>query len=80
MFGAPDEDLLSLSEAIRAIRVRPVVRLARAGDIRGAGFEVVPTFANPFSVVLPDAAPSTFVDLRDCFTEPQPNPGYQPDS
>ena len=33
VFGAPDEDLLSLSEAIRAIRVGPVVRLARAGDL-----------------------------------------------
>jgi len=82
VFGAPDDDLVALCRAIRAIRVRPVVRFARVGDIRNAGFEAMPTFPNPhhFSVVLPNAAPSTFVDLRRCFTEPQPNVGFEPES
>lgn len=81
VFGAPDDDLTILSRAVRAIRVRAVVRLARCGALRSGGFEVLPTFPNPyhFSVVLPDASPETFESLRRCFSEPQPNPGYQPE-
>lgn len=79
VFGAPDEDLVALSKAVRAIRIRPLVRLARCGALRSAGFDVLPTFPNPhhFSVVLPDATPSTFEALRGCFTVPEPNPGYE---
>jgi len=81
VFGAPDDDLAVLSQAVRAIRVRPVVRVARCGELRSAGFEVLPTFANPyhFSVVLPDASPETFESLRRCFSEPRPNPGHEPE-
>ena len=32
-----------------------------------------------FTVVLPDATPSTFAALRSCFSEPVANPGFQPD-
>ena len=82
VFGVPDDDLTVLSQAVRAIRVRSVVRVARCGELRSAGFEVLPTFPNPhhFSLVLPDAAPATFESLRRCFSDdPMPNPGYQPE-
>lgn len=81
VFGAPGDDLVALSHAVRAIRIRPVVRMARCGVLRSAGFEVMPTFPNPyhFSVILPDAVPSTFETLRGCFTGPQPNPGHAPE-
>jgi hypothetical protein len=74
--------LVALSRSVRAIRIRPVVRVARCGDLRSAGFEVLPTFPNPFhySVVLPDAAPATFDLLRRCFGAPQPNPGHEPET
>ena len=41
-----------------------------------AGFEVLPIFVNPwhFSVVLPDAMPSTFDALRECSAIPCPIP------
>jgi hypothetical protein len=82
VFGAPGDDLTAVSGAVRAIRVRPVVRVARCGALRAAGLEVLPTFANPwhFSVVLPDATPATFQSLRDCFGEPVPNPGHDRDA
>jgi hypothetical protein len=81
VFGAPDDDLTLLSQAVRAIRVRPVVRVARCGELRSAGFEVLPTFPNlyHFSVVLPDASPESFESLRRCFSDPRPNPGHQPE-
>lgn len=81
VFGALNDDLGVLSREVRAIRIRPVVRAARCGSLRSAGFEVLPTFPNPyhFSVVLPDAAPVTFETLRGCFGDPLPNPGYQPE-
>ena len=81
VFGAPNDDLAVLSRDVRAIRVRPLVRVARCGPLRAAGFEVMPTFPNPhhFSVVLPDAAPRTFEALRRCFSDPIPNPGHQPE-
>jgi len=81
VFGAPDDDLVALSRAVRAIRIRPVVRVARCRALRAAGFAVMPTFPNPhhFSVVLPDAAPATFDSLRGCFTAPEPNPGHEPE-
>lgn len=82
VFGAPGDDLAAVSEAVRAIRVRPVVRVARCGALRAAGIEVLPIFANPwhFSVVLPDATPGTFQSLRERFGEPVPNPGHDPES
>jgi hypothetical protein len=45
------------------------------------GFEVMPTFPNPFhyAVVLPDASPATFELLRRCFGTPEPNPGHEPE-
>ena len=78
VFGAPDDDLVAVSAAVRAIRIRPVVRVARCAALRAAGFEVTPTFSNPwhFSIVLPDATPSTFEALRNCFSNPVPNPGH----
>jgi hypothetical protein len=81
VFGAPEDNLTVLSKAVRAIRVRPVVRVARCGELRSAGFEVLPTFPNPyhFSVVLPDASPETFESLRGCFSDPRPNPGHEPE-
>ena len=81
VFGAPGDDLIALSRAVSQIRRRTEVQLARCGELRAAGFEVAATFSNPlhYSVVLPDATPSTFAGLRSCFSEPVPNPGFQPD-
>lgn len=81
VFGAPQDDLVVLSRAVRAIRIRPVVRVARCGTLRSAGFEVMPTFPNPyhFSVVLPDATPAAFDSLRSCFAEAESNPGHEPE-
>lgn len=81
VFGAPDDDLVAVSEAVRAIRIRSLVRLARCRPLREAGFEVMPTFANTwhFSIVLEDATPQSFGTLRRCFGEPVPNPGYIPE-
>jgi hypothetical protein len=81
VFGAPGDDLVALSETVSQIRRRPHVRVARCGELRASGFEVAATFSNPlhFSVVLPDATASTFAQLRSCFSEPVPNPGYVAD-
>ena len=79
--GVPGDDLVALNEAVSQMRRRPDVRLARCGELRAAGFEVAATFSNPlhFSVVLPDATPSTFAELRSRFSDPVANPGFQPD-
>jgi hypothetical protein len=55
VFGVPGDDLVALSRAVRAIRIRPVIRVTRCGALRSAGFEVMPAFPNPFhsSVVRP---------------------------
>jgi len=81
VFGAPDDDLGSLSQREAAIRRRAEVRVARVGMLRVGGFDVVPTFANPayFSVVMAEASPTIFAQLRSCFSAPQPNPGHEPD-
>ena len=81
VFGALDDDLGVVSASVRAIRIRPVVRVARCAALRAAGFEVMPTFSNPwhFSVVLSDATPATFELLRRCFGEPVSNLGFAPD-
>jgi len=77
VFGVPGDDLVALSRAVRAIRIRPVIRVTRCGALRSAGFEVMPAFPNPFhsSVVRP-ISPSTVELLRHCFGAPQPNPGH----
>lgn len=82
VFGAPDDDLVALTRSVRAIRIRPVVRVTRSGTLRAAGFEVSATFSNPFhySVVLPDASPATFELLRQCFGSAEPNPGHEPEA
>jgi hypothetical protein len=81
VFGAPDDDLVALSASVSQIRRRAELRVARCAQLRASEFEVAATFANPahFSVVLPNATPATFARLRSCFSEPIPNPGYQPD-
>jgi len=81
VFGAPDDDLGSLSQREAAIRRRVEVRVARVGVLRSDGFEVVPTFSNPahFSVVMAEASATTFDQLRACFSAPLPNPGYEAD-
>jgi hypothetical protein len=81
VFGAPGDDLVAVSAAVRAIRVRPLVRVARCGTLREAGFGVMPTFVNPwhFSIALEDARPARFEILRECFGEPMPNPGHVPE-
>lgn len=58
-----------------------MVRVARCGTLRAAGFEVVATFANPahYSMVLAEAGPAHLDALRQCFSEPRPNPGYRAD-
>lgn len=78
VFGAPEDDLVAVSTAVRAIRVRSVVRVARCEALRAAGFEVAPTFTNPwhYSVVLADATPATFDALRRVFGAPVANPGH----
>lgn len=59
---------------------RRVLRTALVGQLREAGFEVMPTFANPyhFSIVMPDATARTFAKVRLCFGPPIPNPGFEP--
>jgi hypothetical protein len=81
VFGAPEDDLVALSRAVRAIGRRRMLRVTRCGELRAAGLEVMPTFANPahYSVVLPDVSTRTFGALRACFSTTQPNPGYEPD-
>ena len=81
VFGAPDDDLVAVNTPLRAIRIRALVRVARCAALRAAGFEVMLTFSNPwhFSVVLPDATPATFERLRECFSQPVPNPGHVPE-
>ena len=81
VFGAPGGDLVALSAAVSQIRRRAELRLARCGELRTAGFEVAATFSNPlhFSVVLRDATPWTFAELRSCFSDPVANPGFEPD-
>ena len=81
VFGAPDDDLVALSLSVDQIRRRQEIRVSRCGALREAGFEVAATFSNPshFSIVLPDAVAATFERLRDCFSEPQQNPGYRAD-
>jgi hypothetical protein len=81
VFGAPEDDLHAVSAAVRAIRIRPLVRVTRCAVLRSAGFAVLPTFANlwHFSVVMPDATPASFAALRRCFGDPVTNPGHQPE-
>lgn len=57
---------------------RSVVRTALVGQLREAGFDVMPTFANPyhFSIVMPDATAPTFEQVRRCFGAPVSNPGF----
>jgi hypothetical protein len=61
--------------------VRGGVRTLSDAHLRASGFDVLPTFANPwhFSVVLPDATPASFDALRECFGDPVANPGHQPE-
>ena len=81
VFAAPDDDLVAMSERRPQLRRRREVRVARCGDLRVADFEVVATFANRdhFSIVLADVGLATFARLRDAFSDPVANPGYQPD-
>jgi hypothetical protein len=81
VFAAPGDDLVSLSHSVGQIRRRPEVRVSRCGTLRESGFDVVATFVNPshYSVVLPDAGPQAFEQLRSCFSEPRVNPGYEAD-
>jgi hypothetical protein len=72
------EDLAKLARRTPLVR-RRLIRTARVGTLRQAGFEVMPTFVNPyhFSVVLPDATSGTYAHLRGCFGPPRDNPGYE---
>jgi hypothetical protein len=81
VFAAPDDDLVALSQRRPQLRRRREVRVARCADLRAAGFDVVATFANPdhYSVVLAEVGPAAFARLRDVFSGPVLNPGYQPD-
>lgn len=81
VFGAVDDDLTRLGRTQPAIRRRAVLRVARVGVLRAGGFEVVPTFGDPthYSVVLPDVTAAAFAGLRACFSDPVPNPAYEPD-
>lgn len=74
------DDLPELIRRTPLIR-RRTVRTARVGRLRGAGFEVLPTFANRyhFSIVLPDATAATFEGVRMCFDPPIPNPSFAQD-
>ncbi|GAC1362746.1 MAG: hypothetical protein NVSMB4_19610 [Acidimicrobiales bacterium] len=81
VFAAPGDDLAGLSRREAAIRRRPELRVARVGELRTMGFDVVPTFSNPahFSIVMAEATLLTFDQLRSCFSDAQPNPGYERD-
>ncbi len=81
VFAAAGDDLVALSSEVQAIRRRRQVRSARCGALRQAGFEVAATFPNPthYSVVLAVATVETFASLRECFSPPYDNPGFQRD-
>lgn len=52
------------------------VRLSTVGELREAGFAIIPTLARPhYDIVLPDLQPSTLGRLDACFDPPVPNPG-----
>jgi hypothetical protein len=71
-------DLAELARQTPLAR-RRLIRTARVGTLRQAGFEVMPTFKNPyhFSIVMPDAVALTFARMRACFGPPVPNPGFE---
>lgn len=80
VFADPSNaDIAHLARRTSLIR-RRVVRVAVVERLREAGFEVMPTFANPyhFSIVVPDATPQTCAVVRRCFGPPMTNPGYDP--
>jgi hypothetical protein len=54
-----------------------IVHLPTAGQVRRAGFEILPTFGRPhFTVVLPDAGQATLGRLLDTLGAAEPNPYY----
>lgn len=81
VFGAPDDDLLTLCQSSLAIRRRRQLRTARCGDLRDTGFAVAATFSNPahYSIMLPSLTVVRFAALRSCFSPPFDNPGFRPD-
>jgi hypothetical protein len=79
VFGDPStSDIGEIARRTPLIR-RRLVRTSRVGQLREAGFEVVPTFANRyhFSVVLPEATEQAFAALRCCFDPAVANPAYR---
>ncbi|MHB8669509.1 MAG: hypothetical protein ACYDAD_02950 [Acidimicrobiales bacterium] len=54
-----------------------VVHLPAVGQVRRAGFEILPTFGRPhFTVVLPDVGEATLGRLLDALGAAEPNPYY----
>lgn len=77
-FLARDGDVASVVDAIAVLQERPKLRLARCGDVRAAGFALLPTGAAlHYSVVLADLTETTLERLRGCFGVPVPNPGFR---
>ncbi len=73
-----NNDIVELARRTPLVR-RPLLRTALVGRLREAGFEVMPTFANPyhFSIVMPNATAQTFELVRHCFGPPMRNPGFE---
>lgn len=78
VFADPDTTGLTTVTRQTPLVRRRLIRTARVGRLRQAGFEVMPTFKNPyhFSIVIPDANLATFAVVRRCFEPPIANPGY----
>jgi hypothetical protein len=77
-FEVPNGDLLALSRRLRAVAERPVIRTAKAGELRRRGFPLFDTGGDlHWTIVFADTQEATLDRLRACFTEPVSNPGYK---
>ncbi|MGH9188977.1 MAG: hypothetical protein ACRD0Q_02920 [Acidimicrobiales bacterium] len=76
VFATLDLDLVTLCKTERDLNRYGQVRTSTFGDLRAAGFALIPTMARPhFDVVLPDLSDEVFHRLNFVFSPPVPNPG-----
>ena len=74
VFAALDGDVAALCARIERLRSPGTIWVARCGDLRASGFDLLATDAAPhYDVVLPDLAESTIDRVITCF-DPRPNP------
>jgi hypothetical protein len=74
VFVALDGDVMALCERIGRLRSPGTIWVARCGELRARGFDLLATDASPhYDVVLPDIAGTTITRVITCF-EMRPNP------